>query len=318
MPLQISRGLFEIGFVSALALGYSVAVVGLAPIASESVTDRIASLRSTVSLTTESESRSPNFNDNLQSELKFNQETAKNHDRLTSDLYDRSDIDTSIKAQKPDISEFDRAESESKITLAQLPNRGENRQDIPVPNRILPTPTPLPALTPPAPQPPPEQLLQPTALTQPEELLNLPDPIEVYRLEVVGSNVFSKAELDTVLKDFVGRPLTFSELLQARSAVSQLYISKGYITSGALIPPPTLAGGNIIEPPFDVLDIEASNPTYELTYPQPLVQTPSTDIAIGVGAGRRESDTFLGTNRSAVDETRQFRDLKIGQSEVES
>ncbi|WP_445250959.1 POTRA domain-containing protein [Microcoleus sp. OTE_8_concoct_300] len=56
---------------------------------------------------------------------------------------------------------------------------------------------------------------------------NIPGTIKVDRFEVVGSTVFSKQELDATLKDFVGRLLTFAQLLQAGSAVSQLYISKG-------------------------------------------------------------------------------------------
>jgi hemolysin activation/secretion protein len=87
-----------------------------------------------------------------------------------------------------------------------------------------------------------QQLLPPAvgAPAQPAELPNIPDTIKVDRFEVVGSSVFSKQELDATLKDFVGRRLTFAQLLQARSAVSQLYISKGHITSGALIGPQTL------------------------------------------------------------------------------
>jgi hemolysin activation/secretion protein len=87
-----------------------------------------------------------------------------------------------------------------------------------------------------------EQLLSPAvpAPGQPAELPNIPGTIKVDLLGVVGSSVFSKQELDATLKDFVGHPLTFGQLLQARSAVSQLYISKGYITSGALIGPQTL------------------------------------------------------------------------------
>jgi hemolysin activation/secretion protein len=66
------------------------------------------------------------------------------------------------------------------------------------------------------------------APAQPAELPNSPGTIKVDLFEVVGSTVFSKQELDAALKDFVGCPLTFDQLLQARSAVSQLYISKGY------------------------------------------------------------------------------------------
>ncbi|MGB3206336.1 MAG: POTRA domain-containing protein, partial [Crinalium sp.] len=39
------------------------------------------------------------------------------------------------------------------------------------------------------------------------------------------------------------RPISFAELLQARSTVTQLYIDKGYVTSGALIPLQTLTEG---------------------------------------------------------------------------
>jgi len=87
-----------------------------------------------------------------------------------------------------------------------------------------------------------EQLLPPAvgAPGQPAELPNIPGTIKVDRFEVVGSTVFSKQELEATLKDFVGHRLTFAQLLQARSAVSQLYISKGYITSGALIGRQTL------------------------------------------------------------------------------
>ncbi len=89
-----------------------------------------------------------------------------------------------------------------------------------------------------------QQLLPPAvgAPAQPAELPNIPGTIKADRFEVVGSSVFSKQELDATLKDFVGRRLTFAQLLQPRSAVSQLYISKGYITSGALIGPQTLTG----------------------------------------------------------------------------
>ena len=411
MPLPYSRGFCLIKFFRALALGCSITAICPASLSAQSIGESAG--RQIV-------------NDNLQSELKLNPETPD----------DRS------------------AQSEEKETLARLPNRGDNRQEIPIPNPLPPTPAPLPEPTPIAPLPPPEQLLQPSAPAQLEELPNIPGTIEVDRFEVVGSTVFSKQELDAVLKDFIGRPLTFAQLLQARSAVSQLYISKGYITSGALIPPQTLAGSvvrilvlegklesinvvgtrrlnsnyvrsrlalatkgplnekrllealqllqlsgqvenisaelqtgsraglnlllvrvkeartfqasvftdnsrspsvgswrrgvqlgeanllgladsasliytntqgsnavdfsytlpvnsrngtvsfqlsrsksNIVESPFDALDIEASSRTYELTYRQPLVQTARTEIAIGIGASRRENDTsLLGEN----------------------
>jgi hemolysin activation/secretion protein len=96
--------------------------------------------------------------------------------------------------------------------------------------------------------PPVEQLLPPAvgAPARQAELPNIPGTIKGDRFEVVGSTVFSKQELDATLKEFVGRPLAFAQLLQARSAVSQLYISKGYITSGGLIGPQTLTASVVI------------------------------------------------------------------------
>ncbi len=76
---------------------------------------------------------------------------------------------------------------------------------------------------------------------------------------MLGSTVFSPEELNSVLARFTNRPITFTELFQARSAVTQLYIDQGYITSGALIPPQTLQGGvvkiQVIEGSLEAINI---------------------------------------------------------------
>jgi hemolysin activation/secretion protein len=65
----------------------------------------------------------------------------------------------------------------------------------------------------------------------------------VQRFEFEGNTAFSDEELAKVTEQFTNRPISFAELFQARSAVTQLYLNKGYITSGALIPPQTLDQG---------------------------------------------------------------------------
>ena len=50
---------------------------------------------------------------------------------------------------------------------------------------------------------------------------------------------------------------------------------------------------NIIEEPFDILDIQSKSLGYELTYRQPLRQTPTKEFAIGLTASRQESATTL-------------------------
>lgn len=50
---------------------------------------------------------------------------------------------------------------------------------------------------------------------------------------------------------------------------------------------------NVIEPPFDVLDIKSESRYYDLTLRQPITQTPSQELALGISASRLESETSL-------------------------
>ncbi|MBU7586556.1 MAG: ShlB/FhaC/HecB family hemolysin secretion/activation protein [Nostoc sp. TH1S01] len=47
---------------------------------------------------------------------------------------------------------------------------------------------------------------------------------------------------------------------------------------------------NVIEEPFDVLDIEGKSQDFAITFRQPLIQTPTTEFALGITANRRNSD----------------------------
>ncbi len=47
---------------------------------------------------------------------------------------------------------------------------------------------------------------------------------------------------------------------------------------------------NVIEEPFDVLDINSTSQEYSITYRQPVFKTPATEFALGLTASRRESD----------------------------
>jgi hemolysin activation/secretion protein len=104
----------------------------------------------------------------------------------------------------------------------------------------LPNPIPVPSLIPlPSERlPPPEDLLKlpPTpSLESPKNNRSF-QTLTVRRFNVVGSTVFSETELHAATKSFLNRPLTFAEFLKARSAITQLYLDRGYFTSGAYIP----------------------------------------------------------------------------------
>ncbi|MGE5655265.1 MAG: ShlB/FhaC/HecB family hemolysin secretion/activation protein [Actinomycetota bacterium] len=50
---------------------------------------------------------------------------------------------------------------------------------------------------------------------------------------------------------------------------------------------------NVIEPPFDRVDITGNSTRYEVTYRQPLYQTPTKEFALGITASRQESQTAI-------------------------
>ncbi|NEQ73017.1 MAG: BamA/TamA family outer membrane protein [Okeania sp. SIO2C9] len=53
----------------------------------------------------------------------------------------------------------------------------------------------------------------------------------------------------------------------------------------------------VIESPFERLDIESNSNTYELSFRQPIIQTPRQEFSVGLGATRRDSQTsVLGEN----------------------
>lgn len=184
---------------------------------------------------------------------------------------------------------------------------------------IPPTTDPLIETEPLPPLPGSEDLLEPlpTAPTVPPETPpeDIPTTITVEEFKVVGSTVFSQAELAAATAAFINRPITFTELFEARAAVTQLYIDQGYVTSGAYIPPQTLNEGiveiQVIEGQLEDIVITGNqrlNPSYvssrlalagaqplnvnrlleglQLLQLDPLIETISAELAAGVGPGR--------------------------------
>ena len=112
-----------------------------------------------------------------------------------------------------------------------------------VPQPVRPPLEPLPE---PETLPPPEELLPPLEVPSgesPTPELDIPGTIVVKQFEVIGSTVFSQSELTELLKPYTNRPISFTQLIQAQEAVTQLYVDQGYITTGSFIPPQTLKNG---------------------------------------------------------------------------
>jgi hemolysin activation/secretion protein len=112
-------------------------------------------------------------------------------------------------------------------------------RDIPVIPRELPPTKPLED---------PEELLRkqqtppvplPTAPTKPttdNPLTGSDNAFRVKRFVVTGSSIFTQKQIDELTAALINRPITFADVLQVRSKITELYVTKGYITTGAYVP----------------------------------------------------------------------------------
>lgn len=187
-------------------------------------------------------------------------------------------------------------------------------------------PQPEPELSP---LPPPDELLKPP----PEDTVPVPAPevpaeIFVEHFAVEGNTVIDDETLAEVLAPYMGRAISFAELLQARAAVTQRYVDAGYVTSGAVILPQTLTEGvitiQVIEGQLENINVEIDgrlNPGYvrqrlqraaspvlntdalldglQLLQLDPLIDTISAELSAGMQLGTsvlevtvEEADTF--------------------------
>jgi hemolysin activation/secretion protein len=87
----------------------------------------------------------------------------------------------------------------------------------------------------PLPPPPPKIVVPPSAPERKAKGMPLTRAF-VRRINVIGSTVYSAEELARVTAPYENRELTGEDLEALRRAVTLLYVDKGYINSGAIIP----------------------------------------------------------------------------------
>lgn len=97
------------------------------------------------------------------------------------------------------------------------------------------------------PQPPPSPVLPIVPLPPEGEVPTRPGGLRVFvhDIHVVGSTVFSDAEINEVTAPFKNRELVTEDLERLRLSLTLLYINKGYLTSGAIIPDQDITFGVI-------------------------------------------------------------------------
>lgn len=103
--------------------------------------------------------------------------------------------------------------------------------------QTIPKPSESPRLVPgETPSPPPEPEL-PTPPTQESPEVTSPsgERFFIKKIEVQGNTVLQD-EIAALTQPYSNREVTFEDLLELRSAITQLYINNAYITSGAFLP----------------------------------------------------------------------------------
>ncbi len=95
------------------------------------------------------------------------------------------------------------------------------------------------------------------------------DSIQVNKIEVIGSTIFSAKELEVITKPIIGTTVSLEELRKATDAITQLYLDRGYITSRAVLTDQSIKEGvvqiQVIEGSIEAIEIEGTsrlNPEY--------------------------------------------------------
>jgi len=100
----------------------------------------------------------------------------------------------------------------------------------------------------PASQPSPESAFDTPLSTQ--------QTVTVREFHFMGNTVISSAELADAAKPWTGKTLTSEQLEQARRAITQVYVNKGYINSGARLPDQAVVNGIVT---FQIIEGKLSN-----------------------------------------------------------
>ena len=66
---------------------------------------------------------------------------------------------------------------------------------------------------------------------------NIPGTIILKGFEIIGNRVIPEAEIDSLLEPYLLRRISFVELFEVQQVITQLFVERGYLTSGAYIPP---------------------------------------------------------------------------------
>lgn len=117
--------------------------------------------------------------------------------------------------------------------------------------------------TPPSPVSPPDDETAPSPPQQESPPPSTETPFSVTDIRIVGSTVFDDAVLAAIVAPYENRDITLAELQAAADAITQRYLSEGYITSQAVISTQTIVDGvvqiDVIEGELEAIVVEGTD-----------------------------------------------------------
>lgn len=154
-------------------------------------------------------------------------------------------------SESDDLQSIHSENSSAFIAQSGLPDPNRERFTQPQPDLEFPKTT-----DPILPRPDPSQT-PPT-----EEQPGSDVPIEVTRIEVVGSTILTESDIKPITQPLEGKMATLADLNTAAQDITKLYLAKGYLTSRAIVSPQTITDGvvqiQIIEGSLESIDIEGN------------------------------------------------------------
>lgn len=218
------------------------------------------------------------------------------------------------------------------MSLASITAISAQAQPVPVP--IVPKPI---APSEPSLNTSPTLSPAPNLNVDPNVLPSVPQPasevvFKVSRFKYEGNTVIDRSQIEAITNPYLNRSITFRDLQQIRTAITDLYVRRGFITSGAFIPPQTLRNGvatiRIVEGKLERIEVQGSDrltnyvrsrlavaadpvvnrdkllEALRLLQNDPLIQTISANLSTGSRVGLSTLDVRIAANpttRASVD-----------------
>ncbi len=124
----------------------------------------------------------------------------------------------------------------------------------------------------------------------------------IEKIQLQGSTVFTNEDFAELFSQYIGVPITFNDLIEVRSAVTERYVNASYITSGAFIPPQTVEGGvvtvQVLEGSVEEIEVVGTNrlkPGYIRSRLGLVAQPPISVDRLLAGLQRLQIDPLIET-----------------------